>query len=71
MISISLATLAINALDDKHFSSNAGDAMRGRGETKYRGKRSERSLCQISRDICTKGTISVPSVKTGQGGGRA
>ena len=25
-----------NALDDKHFSSNAGDAMRGRGETKYR-----------------------------------
>ena len=25
-----------NALDNKHFSSNAGDAMRGQGETKYR-----------------------------------
>ena len=25
-----------NALDDNHFSSNAGDAIRGRGETKYR-----------------------------------
>ena len=65
-----------NALDDKHFSSNAGDAMCGRGdamcgrgETKYRT--SERSLCQISHDICTKGTITVPSVKTGQGDGRA
>ena len=60
-----------NALDDKHFSSNAGDAIRGRGETKYRENESERSLCQISHDICTKGTISVPSVKTGQGDGRA
>ena len=60
-----------NALDDKHFSSNAGDAMRGRREAKYRENKSERSLCQISHDICTKGTISVLSVKTGQGNGRA
>ena len=60
-----------NALDDKHFSSNAGDAIRERGETKYRENKSERSPCQISHDICTKGTISVPSVKTGQGDGRA
>ena len=60
-----------NALDDKHFSSNAGDAMRGQRETKYRENKSERSLCQISHDICTKGTISVPSVKTGQSDGRA
>ena len=60
-----------NALDDKHFSSNAGDAIRGRGETKYRKNESERSLCQISHDICTTGTISVPSVKTSQGDGRA
>ena len=60
-----------NALDDKHFSSNAGDTMRGRGETKYQENKSERSLCQISYGICTKGTISVPSVKTGQGDGRA
>ena len=56
---------------DKHFSSNAGDAIRGRGETKYRENESERSLCLISHDICAKGTISVPSVKTGQGDGRA
>ena len=48
-----------NALDDKHFSSNAGNAMRGRGETKYRINKSERSLCQISPDICTKCSISV------------
>ena len=60
-----------NALDDKHFSSNAGDAMCGRGETKYRENKSERSLCQISHDICTKGTISVSSVKRGQGDERA
>ena len=60
-----------NALDDKHFSSNAGDAIRGRGETKCRENESEKSLCQISHDICTKGTISVPSVETGQGDGRA
>ena len=60
-----------NALDDKHFSSNAGDAIRGLAETKYRENESERSLCQISHDICTKGTISVPSVKTGHGDGRA
>ena len=60
-----------NALDDKHFSSNAGDDMRGRGETKYRKNKSEGSLCQISHDICTKGTICIPSVKTGQGDGRA
>ena len=60
-----------NALDDKHFSSNAGDAMRGRGKTKYHKNKSEKSLCRISHDICTKGTISVPSVKTGQSDGRA
>ena len=60
-----------NALDDKHFSSNAGDAMRGRGGTKYRENESGRSLCQISHAICTKGTISVPSVNTYQGDGRA
>ena len=42
-----------NALDDKHFSSNAGDAMRGRGETKYQENKSERSLCQISYNICS------------------
>ena len=36
-----------NAFDDKQFSSNAGDAMRRRGETKYvYGKnKSERNLC--------------------------
>ena len=60
-----------NELDDKHFSSNTGDAIHGRGETKYRENESERSLFQISHDICTKGTISVPSVKTGQGDGKA
>ena len=60
-----------NALDDNHFSSNAGVAMRGQGETKYRENKSERSLCQISHNICTKGTISVPSVKRGQGDERA
>ena len=60
-----------NALDDKHFSSNAGDAMHGRVETEYRKNKSERSLCQISHDTCTKGTISVSSVKAGQGDGRA
>ena len=32
-----------NALDDKHFSSNASDAMRGRGEKKYRENKSDRS----------------------------
>ena len=60
-----------NALDDKHFSSSAGDAMRGRGKTKHRKNKSEKSLCRISHDICTKGSITVPSVKTGQGDGRA
>ena len=56
MISISLATLAMQCA----------------GETKQtdRENESERSLCQISHDICTKDTISVPSVKTGQGDGR-
>ena len=58
-----------NALNDKHFFSNAGDAIRGREETKYRENESERSLCQISHDICTKGRICVPSVKIGQGDG--
>ena len=58
-------------LDDKHSSKNAGDAMRGRGETKYSENKSERSLSQISHDICTKGTISVPSEKRGQGDERA
>ena len=29
-----------NALDDNHFSSNAGDAMRGRGESEYRENKS-------------------------------
>ena len=60
-----------NTLDNKHFSSNAGDAICRRCETKYHKNESERSLCQISHDICTKGTISVPSVKTGQGDGKA
>ena len=49
MISISLATLAIQF---------AGEAI-----TKCRINKSERSLCQISHDICTKGSISVPCVK--------
>ena len=52
----------MQTLDDKNFSSNAGDALRGRGETKYHDNRSERSLCQISHD---------PSVKTGQGDGKS
>ena len=50
MISISLATLAMQC---------AGEA-----KTKYRENKRERSLCQISPDISTKGTvISVPSVE--------
>ena len=60
-----------NALDDKHFSSNAGDAMHRQGEMKYHKNKSKRNLCQIFHPMCTKGMISVPSVKTGQGDGRA
>ena len=37
-----------NALDDKHFSSNAGDAICGRGETKYREERGTRIYEYVS-----------------------
>ena len=40
-----------NALDDKHFSSNAGDAMRGRGETKYRKPLAEERGTFIHRSL--------------------
>ena len=39
--------LYANALDDKHFSSNAGDATRGRGETKFRINKSERASARF------------------------